>query len=72
MPPSLSVLFEIITGETVLYTVPLSAIPSPPSETIVAPNTAELFVILEAIVFDKVAATLPEVVPVVVGADAVK
>ena len=41
-PPSSNVLFEMLTGEVVLYTVPLCAIPSPPSETIVAPNIAEL------------------------------
>ena len=71
-PPSLSELYEILTGDTVLYTVPLSTMPSPPSETIVAPNTAEVLVILETVVFDNTAATVPEVFPVAVGAKAVK
>jgi hypothetical protein len=56
-------LFEIITGDTVLNAVPLSTMPSPPSETIVAPNTAEVLVILETVVLDNTAATVPEVVP---------
>ena len=65
-------LFEIVTGEVVLYTVPLSEIPAPPSETIFAPSMAELLVISITVELVNEAAVPSVVVPLVVGAPAVK